>query len=168
MRRKPGQVVVVGLSLLIVCALLATGGCLRLQVAKWDVSPGGQDEQRGYHAKLMKLDDGVTTRADVERLLGRPDLTERDGQLAAYRWQRVRYEAYTRLFDLGDDDRDCDDDDYDYEVEEAAVLYSSLLLEFDDTGVLSRHRKLRHRVEYGGPPTLPDLLAAWRDEVAAR
>jgi hypothetical protein len=159
----PAVVVVVVISL---NALFAAGGCMRVRVADWEETPGGRDEQRGYHAKLMRLEDGATTRTDVDRLLGPADLTQEDGTLAAYRWQRVRYEAYTHLVDFLDDDEDCDDDDT--EVEAAAVLYSSLLLEFDDAGVLRRHRKVRHRVAYGGPPTLPDLLAAWRAELAAR
>ena len=148
--------------LLLVLVLLLPTGCTRVLVAKWDESPGGRDDQRGYHAKLLDLHDGATTRADVERLLGQPDLIEQDGRVAAYRWQRVRYEAYASIFD------DEDDDDCEPRAEAAAVMYSSLLLEFDDAGVLSRHRKFRHRVEYGGPPTLPHLLAAWREELASR
>lgn len=146
-----------GRSFLVVGLVLA-GGC-GVRVAKYDVSPPGQDDHRGYHGRLIKLEDGLTRRADLERLLGRPELVEEGGRLAAYRWQRIRFEAYALAL-LGDDDEPV--------AQPTAVLYASLLLEFDDAGVLRRHRKVRHRVAYGAPPALPDLLAAWQDEMAAR
>jgi hypothetical protein len=132
------------------------GGCARVMVNRHDVSPGAQDEQRGYHARGMHLEDGTTTRADVERLLGLPELVRDEGRVAAYRWQRLRYEKHLPDYLNREPEHGVP----------AAVMYSSLVLRFDDGGVLRGHRKFRHRVEYGAPPTLPELVSAWQDDVA--
>lgn len=147
-----------GVALLLSAALTA-GGCTFARVTTQEVPPGMTDDLRAYHARHLTVEDGETTRDQLRRLLGTPDyLVENGGREVAYRWQAVRYEkSYPDYFN-----RDPE------EGVPAKVVYHSLLLRFDDAGVVAEHRKFRHKVEYGGPPSLPDLVDVWQRERASR
>jgi hypothetical protein len=142
--------------LLLMLLTAGTGGCVR--VATQDVPPGGTDDVRAYRARNLKIDDGHMTRDQLVQLLGPPDYVQPDVRRAAYRWQTVRFEK--EYPDYLNTDPPIGTP--------AGMVYNSLLLEFDDAGVVRAHRKFSRKYEYGGPPSLRDMLTSWEASQTTR
>ena len=148
MRPRP----ITRLWLLLMMLASVCGGCFTFTTQ--EVPPGTADDIRSYRARGLRVSDGATTRDEIARLLGAADYVDEQGRSAAYRWQVVRYEkSYP---DYGN-----------VQPEEGLptmIVYYSLLLRFDEAGVVAAHRKVSEEAAVGGPQTLPQLLAEWRDD----
>jgi len=92
-----------------------------------------QDADRQYKARLLVLDDGKTTRADILSVMGDPDRTSDDGKILMYYWTV--------------NDKDAD-----------KLRRSFVIAEFKgDT--LARHSVFSDSARFGGPKLPDDALA---------
>lgn len=134
---------------------LIVAGCQSLGL-EYDRPIGPTDDIRIQRAQGLHIQNGVTTRADVERILGPADYATADGRQAAYRWQAVHYDQLVP--DIGNVRPPGG--------EPMHVAYTSLLLQFDEAGAVEAHRKRKHACEYGSPPSLPQMLINWQNRRA--
>jgi hypothetical protein len=92
-----------------------------------------RDADRQYKARLLKLVDGQTTRADIEAVMGDPDQADADSNVIMYYWT-VR-------------ERDSDN-----------IVRSFVIGQFDARGKLVRHQQYDHAAQFGGPKLPEEAL----------
>ena len=114
-------------------------GCVH--IGHHEDAVGNLDADRANKARLLAVRDAVTSRAEVERLLGRPDyIDKRDEGLVGYRWQELRHPVFAvPMFRAGDPDRNPNPAYVRREVEAARERLNPFY-RFYPTGRDHRHR----------------------------
>jgi len=125
-------------------AVAAPLGCRRQQT---DVVPvSARDQRRLDLQSRAELRDGSTTADEVRGIWGAPDYRSEDGSFIAYYSESISHFAGTPGFQPGLDRR------YDRYF---------LLLKFDGSGVLQRHRTHRMRAWVAAPDVLDRIARRW-------
>jgi hypothetical protein len=149
---------------------LAITGCEVTRSAEYTRDPHSQ--QRATSAHKLAPHDGLTHRDDVLRIMGAPDAEAMDGRLILYVWTTYRDARFLVPDDSADD---CDassryaddhggggDDDSDWlrftvsPPKTVDMLHRYLVMQFDEQGVLVKHRRERRR-----RATIADVLEEW-------
>lgn len=150
----------------LLCNLLA--GCAGVSAPVYDREPSADERPIGPHDLahrrnyvLLNLQDGVTPRQDVERIMGLPDRVAGGGKVLVYHWMAHRYDSLDTTVDPAAR-RDSKP------AEPRAIVWHFLLLEFNDAGLLQRHAMRTGDSEEGGPDTFDKALAGWLPPATTR
>jgi hypothetical protein len=113
--------------------LLTLVGCFSDPDGMHDRPVSTRDADRQYKARLLKLEDGVTTRQDVLSIMGDPDQVDDARRAILYDWT-------TRPKDSEE------------------IVRSFVICQFNAKDVLIKHQQYDHAATFGGPKLPEDAM----------
>ncbi len=113
--------------------LLTLAGCFSDPDGMHDRPVSTRDAERQYKARLLNLEDGKTTRADILAIMSDPDQSDDAYHVIMYYWT-------TRPKDSEE------------------IVRSFVICQFDAKDVLIKHQSYDHAATLGGPKLPEDAL----------